>query len=388
MESATMTLSVRPAQLSDESLAGYLLRLSIRNGFSKANDWLNDRLVHNVECYCISKLQKRHLGNSIGIPFTVSPICLTSNLSPLFISPVFTSPRFCPLCLHENPYFKQVWQHAGNLYCDKHMCMLEDTCHSCQTPFKWQSALFENKCTSPDCVNSIREIAVSEYISSLGSKEVFDCYLADIFLQFPDTSLLHKTRNPSFNSLSEKVSRGLTLLSNKAQITKWFEKSLALAKLKTAYPKDLSFYSTELLLTNLQCEWPIKNILPKLLEDTPLDNMACTATITPIEITSQVLSKKLGLSTIHFKEVIALVEPSYKHKKIISPIHPINVGDIFNYLLEYKKPISNAITLYDAAKNNEEQRAKLFKAVFSNTIDFDYYPQEDILRSILLPSTT
>jgi len=384
-----MTLSVKPQQIEDESLAGYLLRLSVRNGFTEASDWLNNRLARNAECSCIKQQDQTQIESSIGRSIIAHPILFTGNLSPLFISPIFTFPRFCPVCIHENAYFKQTWQNVGNLYCDKHQCLLEEHCQHCLKPFSWHKNILNNRCSSLDCQKPIHSNPIPPKLTYLSSQDIFDCYLTAHLVESPSITILHKTKHPNFHRLLNKIYTGSPLLESKKQVRQWFEELIRTSTNRCEHPTDFRFYSAELLLDNLYGDWPIKEELPQLLDNfRPAETKGYSTNIATVEITSKVLVKKFGISSVHFKEVMSLLEPEHQHKKIISPIHPINVNSIFQYLINNRQQIRNPITLKGACSGSESVLFDVYKAIFSDKLAFDYQPSSDLLNSILLSRDT
>jgi len=377
-----MSLSVRPPQLPDESLVGYLLRLTVRNGYSNLSDWLPLQIVNNINHGALSCTSHARLERLIGSEVKHQTILFQANLSPLFISPILESPRICPSCVIENGYLAHHWQHVGNLYCDKHHSLLEDSCQCCSESLIWDHNLLAGKCTNNACFSSLKSRKAPVELSNLGEQAIFDCYLAARFDSSPETYFLHKTKHLHVDHLISTIDKGISFLSSKGEIENWFNQLHPNAKDKLLYPKDFRVYPAELLLNSLKCQWPIQSLLTSLINDLSTPTYRKDVTPRPIALTSATLSNKLKLSAVELKQLMSIVEPAYRNKKIISPIYPVSFSKLIIRLSRHSINIANSQSIHTLSENNDELRFHLLKQVLSGTIPFYYLPSDNLLSSL------
>ena len=135
------SLLVRPSPIANESTIGYLLRLSDANGFASLLD-----LDH------LARIE----GGTAGIASVGSMLPGTSLQS--LRGPVTRfrhlksddpggldlhhwngrRPRYCPLCLSSEPYWRGVWDLSLMVACPIHLARLCDSCPSCCRPLSWR----------------------------------------------------------------------------------------------------------------------------------------------------------------------------------------------------------------------------------------------------------
>lgn len=153
------TLLTRPRPQSEESLAGYLLRLTSRNGLyfhhlvasagidrprAHPGQFLHqldpgplaallktDEAVLQQMAYAVIAKSGRR-ATSVDHHGIDMPAALVST----------TASPFCPACLAEDSkavpaYFRTSWDCALTPVCNKHKCELVDACPTCQEPLRW-----------------------------------------------------------------------------------------------------------------------------------------------------------------------------------------------------------------------------------------------------------
>ena len=143
-------LLVRPTPFPDESLLGYIIRLSERNGYVSPSDVL--KIAKNADYRYSSELPRTmHQNLSPFVNLTQqshsllevllnSPVGNTnhkifdSSVKHRILQPFY--PKFCPLCLQEKPYYRMMWDLSLVLVCPIHKCLLISNCPACDTTFK------------------------------------------------------------------------------------------------------------------------------------------------------------------------------------------------------------------------------------------------------------
>lgn len=147
----------RPEPNLDESMIGYLLRLSDANCYESLNPILsllddNDFEVkaHKIRALCMGKLNIERLSHLTNTPQnTLNNLIfqsITLNKSQYFrvgyasISDElmnFRNPAICVQCLTESSYHRKIWTVASYTVCLKHLSLLQDTCSTCNSVFSW-----------------------------------------------------------------------------------------------------------------------------------------------------------------------------------------------------------------------------------------------------------
>ncbi|RRC98273.1 TniQ family protein [Amphritea balenae] len=145
-------LPVRPRPLENESIEGYLLRVTARNGWQEIRHLLNH--IGLSSSYLIDNQTKlKQLCEKIAPCTRMQPQELYNhfaenmNHSWLYeetraIQDLRTRfPRLCPLCVN-NTGFHWHWSLAVVSHCEQHDHPLWDSCPSCGESFNWHSSLF------------------------------------------------------------------------------------------------------------------------------------------------------------------------------------------------------------------------------------------------------
>jgi hypothetical protein len=170
-----------PIPQKDESLAGYLIRLSESNYYDSPN-WIlqlaglpnNRGLILQLNSPALSQLgQLIQLNNEQLIPMAFLPYQVT----PDFYSDQYTIDKFaiklCPYCLIETAYCRQIWDWKLVTVCSLHQCVLIQKCPGCQKKLRWARAEvakcrcgFDFRSYSPQTATP-EQVDRSIYLSSL-----------------------------------------------------------------------------------------------------------------------------------------------------------------------------------------------------------------------------
>lgn len=141
----TKKLLIRPDPFHDESLLGYIVRLSVENGYESPREIL--RIFQSPDYKFTSNLPKRVYRNIepllelTGKSFsTLEPMIYTRNFNEKykFLNSMVSfrmvepcRPKFCPYCLLENRYHRMLWDYSLITACLIHKCLLVADCHKC-----------------------------------------------------------------------------------------------------------------------------------------------------------------------------------------------------------------------------------------------------------------
>ena len=127
-------LPVRPEPHFGESPRGYLLRLSLANGYPTPV-WLQalePRIWQVSDESAVLEAIERLTGLS-SIKQKLQSTISTSKLSSRFSA----SPRICPECVMEHGFHDAIWEVAFSCACPRHGILLIDSCPICTKPLSW-----------------------------------------------------------------------------------------------------------------------------------------------------------------------------------------------------------------------------------------------------------
>ncbi|WP_313640565.1 TniQ family protein [Paenibacillus sp.] len=149
-------LLLHPKPYDDETLTGYLLRLSLKNIcnpkyiFSRLN-YFSGKRINNYfidiaeldphDLLIISELTNNNLERILDLIIKQNSM---SNQSCLFnekVIPLFAvctrKAKVCPICLSENEYHRKIWCLVTVTACPHHKVMLIDSCEVCYERLSW-----------------------------------------------------------------------------------------------------------------------------------------------------------------------------------------------------------------------------------------------------------
>jgi len=147
-------LIVSSPPFNDESLGGYITRLTSLNGYTshlmiyrKVDLMVNSTLEVNVNIISPSRVSLGKLSKLTGVKeeilwgLTYYPMLgdledtsINSTLISAFIKGALlhSKIKYCPLCLVENLYYRKVWNLTIYNVCEKHKCILKNKCPKCE----------------------------------------------------------------------------------------------------------------------------------------------------------------------------------------------------------------------------------------------------------------
>ena len=170
-----------PTPYEDESLAGYLIRLSESNYYHSPN-WIlqlaglhiNRRILIVKNPYEPSQLSQLIQMTDQQLILMAS---LPSQLSSLITSHQYTLYKFaiklCPHCLTESAYCRKIWDWNLVKACYLHQCLLLKECPNCHKGIRWSRPAvtrcrcgFDFRSGQVETATS-EQVNLSAYLSSL-----------------------------------------------------------------------------------------------------------------------------------------------------------------------------------------------------------------------------
>lgn len=169
----------RPEPFSDESMIGYLTRLSYTNGYENLNPILalldDSNFVftpHRARNLCMGKFNIEQLSYLTDKPqetfynliFQPNPpgeiqnfkVGL-ANISDELMN--FRNPAVCIQCLKESYYHRKIWTVSTYTVCLKHLSLLQDTCSTCNAVFSWSKTDFLRcRCGSELKIENLKQV--------------------------------------------------------------------------------------------------------------------------------------------------------------------------------------------------------------------------------------
>jgi hypothetical protein len=205
-------LLVRPNPFPDESLLGYIARLSEVNGYKSPKDIL--KIFQSIDYQFTSNLPKRIYMNSdplmelTGKSYsTLKPMIyarmdyhkykfMNSAVAFRMIEPC--RPKFCPLCLREKSYYRIIWDFSLVTVCPAHKCLLISNCPECNSELD----IYLNGFGKCKCGFDLRETQAVEELSETEFRITEHVYLL-LGLRTSESDLI-RFHNPLINfSLDE-----------------------------------------------------------------------------------------------------------------------------------------------------------------------------------------
>lgn len=316
-------LSILPKQIEDESLASYVLRLTLRNGFNSPLDWLDKATFSALAKNSLSYKQKRKLSE-------FAPISLDSNISNfsarrsvLFQDCHADFPRLCPLCVKGSGYLKEDWSNIGNLACEIHNVALVDCCQQCGEQLEWSVLLLQCSCTNEQCISQLDSPEVNDEITELFIDEICDCLLANLLLATPYTTVLPCYKHPNLRNFNRSVADGFRLLTDRETFNSFANLITAPQSPLKNLPQKYKLFPLTLLEHNLKSKWPISEWLLNI-SSIEMQNASETGGIRDFTVT---VESAVNLLSISKKQLISAI-PELSHKKNLPGNSRVNIASL------------------------------------------------------------
>lgn len=160
-------LLIRPSIIEDESVEGFIVRLSQLNGYEQIDSQYKFQHYYKSYLQEIKKLKNSFTNNYIyydlAEQLTGQPITNGKNHNRKFLSQnelllghgsrwYDSITRFCPICLIESKYHRINWSIIPVIICEKHHCFLQYRCQKCYIEVNLK-AMTTGKCSV--CDNNI-----------------------------------------------------------------------------------------------------------------------------------------------------------------------------------------------------------------------------------------
>jgi hypothetical protein len=166
---------ISPEPFDDESIPGYVMRLSKENKYEAS--WVYSLLKRNPEVSLQNPdndLIKKISSLTSVSESKIRKMLLTENINGNGTIPKkyihYNKRKLCPKCLLESTYHRKIWDFVFFAACPKHYCILIDKCPGCKKGLKFQgSELKFCNCnwdlTKTEAILSTEEdISLSKYI--------------------------------------------------------------------------------------------------------------------------------------------------------------------------------------------------------------------------------
>lgn len=140
-QSLPLRLLRTPPPYADESLPGYLVRLTEANYYALPQWWLplaglSGTLLTSWRRLVMTETDFAPLAEMTGLPVAEWQAwsAATKRASPLR----FRIAQLCPACLAEENYCRRAWDELAVTVCPRHQSVLLDRCPACQQRLRWQ----------------------------------------------------------------------------------------------------------------------------------------------------------------------------------------------------------------------------------------------------------
>jgi len=267
---------VRPTPFTDESIKGYTFRLLMRNGRENLNELFSIlNLKISVNCFNYDTTEFNRFIKALAPFIWLKPHelkrCFNSKLNKLhyddfrFIrSFKVQSVKLCPCCIQDDDgYLKASWELANVTHCEKHNCLLVDSCPKCHTKIEWHSDLFRG-CTSCEHIWSSKDVNESllpvyqkEFLyRTIKQRPILNCLANALIIVMRPHDYMYesvKTLKQSNEQMHYYMLQAHELLTNSDYRDEWLSKFSAYG----IYPSIEGRFIPE-VLSNLAAEYPIR----------------------------------------------------------------------------------------------------------------------------------
>lgn len=316
-------LSILPKKIKDESLASYILRLTLRNGFSSQLDWLDKTTFSAITKNSLKYQQKRKLREFTPVSLEPKTSNFTARHSALFHDCHADSPRLCPLCVKGLGYLKEDWRYIGNLVCEIHSVALTDCCWKCGEQLKWSPLLLQCTCTNELCACQLESPEIDNKITELFIDEICDCLLASLLLTEPFTTVLPLNKYPYLRNFNQSIEDGFHLLTEKEAFISLKNMLSASDSPLRNLPLRFQQFPLTLLEHNLKSKWPISEWLLNLSKI----EQPTTDKVDDIEDFTVTIESAVNLLSISKVQLISAI-PELSHKTVLPQNSHINIASI------------------------------------------------------------
>ncbi len=163
----------------DESLLGFLRRLSTFNAFIDTGDFFSELGIRYGRplIESIADLERK-CGLPAGELAAIAPEAKPNDACREWQYDRRYSDPVCPMCIADGKVYHQSWRHTLVTACPEHKCRLEDTCPRCSEPLTPENG-GHGKCSCGTDLSRLpvqtaprHEVLISQLISGIPSSEV------------------------------------------------------------------------------------------------------------------------------------------------------------------------------------------------------------------------
>lgn len=212
----------RPRPYPDESLAGYIIRLSEANYYESPQrifqlSGLRQKVTY-VNIFAPEKDDLSQLSLICDVPENILWSMTFPVVTPhphrrrqtikVFGNVVslktleYLWVKLCPICLQASPYYRLIWNLSAVTVCPFHYCLLIERCPACQLPIEWFNSSVVRCSCQFDWRNHQPEAVLSEQLTK--SRQIYQlCQIADLPDFHSELISLHHQSEPDldWNSL-------------------------------------------------------------------------------------------------------------------------------------------------------------------------------------------
>lgn len=254
-----------PSPYVNESLAGYILRLSEKNYYQSPN-WILQLAGHRAN----RQIQLNHYGDKpsllsqlTGIDEEVlrSMAFGATNRDNIMSYGIYKgATQLCPDCLKQSLYSRLLWDSPISRTCPIHRCNLINKCPQCQQLIKWSRPGVAKCQCGFDIRNSLATAANDAQVN-------FSLYLYGNFGEVECLNAIHRiyqADNPVFHLTFNQFSRLSRFLGAYIRVYWRHQRCIALSKIVfTEFDSESEILSSEELVFDFFQEW--ENNLQQLL---------------------------------------------------------------------------------------------------------------------------
>ncbi|MCL1044934.1 TniQ family protein [Shewanella electrodiphila] len=369
-----MQFSIKPAQIENEAPIGYLLRLITRNGLTRTSALVSDAQLNRV----IKCIDSNVPEIDLLLPKRTH---LSSMQSPLFNYSLQLTPKICPDCIREKPYYRNEWQNPFQSYCAIHGNDLISVCSHCNSLLKFEPTLLQARCTNVFCHKALT--AERNKHLHLSHEQVSDVLLAAH--HYEKIGPIKSTKYPQLPNFQYALKLGYALLTDLDCAKKWAKQSIH--SISGYYTKSIANVEIIRLLSHLKTSWPAVKTLKK---ETEQCHIRCLSNVSEVWLSASEACKSIGitiegLTTLASEGLIRTQTNARLSNKSVVDVSPLFLMISLTKPSTKMEPMSSFKALL--LKNDIEMQDVVI-ALYKGELAYGYQPGKTLLDSIYCDSKT
>ncbi|MCL1065713.1 TniQ family protein [Shewanella olleyana] len=363
-----MQISIKPTAIVKEAPIGYLLRLIIRNGLTRASALVNDAQLNRIIKGIDSKVPEIDLLLPKGFN-------LSSVQSPLFNLSLQLTPKVCPECIRESAYYRNIWQNPFESYCRIHKTDLISHCSHCGSLLKFEPALLQARCTNPACHRPLKAES-SEHLH-LSHEQISDVLLAAHL--FENSGPIKSSKYPRIPDFQHALILGYSLLTDIGIAKNWARDSIL--SISGNYPKNIANVDIERLLGQLKTNWPT---VETLKNETKQFHIRCLSSVSEVWLSANEACRLLGVTIEGLVKLasVSLIRAQTNARLSIKSI--VDISPLFTlFSTNQMSPAMEPLSSYQPLLwRNDVEIQDVVIAVHQRKLVCGYHPGKSLLDSI------